>query len=48
MTTVKINGVVYEKLGIKKLISKTAKPVLYKKDHRKTLSVNERTYLVAG
>jgi hypothetical protein len=45
MTTVEIDGVVYQKLETKKVISKTAERVLYKKDDRKTLSVNERTTL---
>jgi hypothetical protein len=45
MTTVKIGGVVYQKLGTKKVILKPAEHELYKKDDRKTLSVEERTTL---
>jgi hypothetical protein len=45
MLTVEIDGVTYEKLGSKKSLSKTSETVLFKKEDRSNLSVDERTIL---
>jgi hypothetical protein len=45
MLTVEIDGVTYEKLESKKSLSKTSETVLFKKEDRPNLSVDERTVL---
>ena len=45
MLTVEIDGVTYKKLGSKKSLSKTSETVLFKKEDRSNLSVDERTIL---